>query len=477
MATQLKKETESIQTRNKWLEKFLCLIIILCPILDCASFIFRNFFQTTISVSTIIRPIIPLCLLLYIFIKGNKKEKIILSLIAVAYIGYAAVHLLVYNGFHNGCAFGDIKLEMQYVFNFSFVMIYFIVFAFLFLKKDLATDKLYNSITIMATIYVVSIFLAIIMGQSSYTYTETSTGYKGWIESGNSLSAILIMSLFIMLQRVREKKITILVIVAVAAYLITTIGTRTGLFGTFIAVGLYLLLEMFFSRNKKIIIAGLSLMTIAVLVVIFAGSKTIQRRQQMNQSQYTIIDEATGEVGNMTGDMLRIKNKILNNTLEEGYMSEAQKQSVLDLHEYTKSVKLAGNDTRTQQLMYNMYLMKNQGSFIGIVFGNGYNNNEREMRMENELASLFLNFGLCGFILYACPILAVLIYAIVFGIKKRKDITLSYVMNVAALILAIGLSWLSGYVLFATSSMTVIVVVATLLLVEIKKIKDKNRKM
>jgi predicted membrane protein len=312
------------------------------------------------------------------------------------------------------------------------------------------------------------------MGQSSYTYIETSTGYKGWIESGNSLSAILIMSLFIMLQRVREKKITILVIVAVAAYLITTIGTRTGLLGTFIAVGLYLLLEMFFSRNKKIIIAGLSLMTIAILVVVFAGSKTIQRRQQMNQSQYTIIDEATGEVGNMTGDMLRIKNKILNNTLEEGYMSEAQKQSVLDLHEYTKSVKLAGNDTRTQQLMYNIYLMKNQHSFTGIVFGNGYNNNEREMRMENELASLFLNFGLCGFILYACPILAVLVYAIIFGIKRRKEITLSYVMNVAALMLAIGLSWLSGYVLFATSSMTVIVVIATLLLVEIKKIKKSK---
>jgi hypothetical protein len=50
-------------------------------------------------------------------------------------------------------------------------------------------------------------------------------------------------------------------------------------------------------------------------------------------------------------------------------------------------------------------------------------------------------------------------------------------MNVAALILAIGLSWLSGYVLFATSSMTVIVVVATLLLVEIKKIKDKEKKI
>ena len=47
-------------------------------------------------------------------------------------------------------------------------------------------------------------------------------------------------------------------------------------------------------------------------------------------------------------------------------------------------------------------------------------------------------------------------------------------MNVAALMLAIGLSWMSGYVLFATSSMTIIVVIATLLLVEIKKIKEKR---
>ena len=49
----------------------------------------------------------------------------------------------------------------------------------------------------------------------------------------------------------------------------------------------------------------------------------------MNESQYTIIDEATGKVGHMTGDMLKIKNSILNGTIEEGFMSIPQQEAVL----------------------------------------------------------------------------------------------------------------------------------------------------
>ena len=37
----------------------LCLYIILCPILDILSFAFRNYFNTNISISTFLRPIIP----------------------------------------------------------------------------------------------------------------------------------------------------------------------------------------------------------------------------------------------------------------------------------------------------------------------------------------------------------------------------------------------------------------------------------
>ena len=46
-----------------------------------------------------------------------------------------------------------------------------------------------------------------------------------------------------------------------------------------------------------------------------------------------------------------------------------------------------------------------------MLFGNGFKTNFREMVMENELASLILNFGILGFILYVAPLIIVLVIA------------------------------------------------------------------
>ena len=58
------------------LEKLLALFIIICPILDIASFLFRNKFATNYSISTFIRPIIPGIIFLYLFIKKNNRIKV-----------------------------------------------------------------------------------------------------------------------------------------------------------------------------------------------------------------------------------------------------------------------------------------------------------------------------------------------------------------------------------------------------------------
>ena len=260
---------------------------------------------------------------------------------------------------------------------------------------------------------------------------------------------------------VKEKKYripAIIVLILVGVYLVALIGTRTGLIGFFLAVAVFIAVEVLFSKNK-IAIVGFMILAVAVITVGLVGSNTLKRRNQMNESQYTIIDEATGEVGNMTGDMLKIKNQILAGTLEEGFMSEPQKQAVLDLYDFALENDLAGNDTRTQQLMYNIYLVFEQKSAIGIIFGNGFETNFREMIMENELASLLLNFGIVGFILYAGPFIGILIYGAIVCIKKLKakeKIETGYLMSIAAMILILGLSYLSGYIFFNSSLIAVI---------------------
>lgn len=490
------------------MEHIIYFYIIICPILDIASFLFRNAFDTNISISTFIRPIIPIILGFYIFIKANKKHKLILSGIATTYLIYGIVHLAVTKTFLTGCSYGGILEELQYVVNYTFLIFNLVVFYYVFINKNWRKDnkanievkkeninkeifiknekntKVFNlrvSILIMCAIYIVSIYIAILTGTSSYTYEEEQIGFKGWIESGNSLSAILCISTFLILPLIKDKKYrihTIIVLLLVGIFLVALIGTRVGLLGFFIAIAVFIALEVFFSKNK-IAIIGFILLAVAVITVGLVGSNTLRRRSQMNESQYDIIDEANGEVGHMTGDMLDIKNSILDGTLEDGFMSVAQQNAVLKLNEYTTIHNIAGNNTRLQQLMYNYYLVLEQKSILGILFGNGFEANFREMVMENELASLLFNFGIFGFLLYAGPVLAILIFGIIDVIKRlKKKLDTSYLMAISALGLLIILSFLSGYIFFNSSLIAIISVVCIMILDNINKeklLKDNKK--
>ena len=77
------------------------------------------------------------------------------------------------------------------------------IFIYVFIDKNL--DKIKKSISIMALIYILSIFIAILTKTSSSTYIE-GMGYKGLYDSGNSLCAILCISLCIILPLIRDKK-------------------------------------------------------------------------------------------------------------------------------------------------------------------------------------------------------------------------------------------------------------------------------
>ena len=490
------------------LEHIIYFYIIICPILDIASFLFRNAFDTKISISTFLRPIIPIILAIYIFIKSNKKHKLILLGIASTYLVYGIVHLAVTKTFLTGCSYGGIVQELQYVVNYTFLIFNLVVFYYVFINNNWRKDnksnivinkennnndlnenkkekktkeskntKVYNlrvSVLIMCAIYIVSIYASILTGTSSYTYAEEQIGHKGWIESGNSLSAILCISTFLILPLIKNKKYrlaTIIVLILVGIFLVALIGTRVGLLGFFIAIAVFIALEVFFSKNK-IAIIGFIILGVSVIAVGLVGSNTLKRRSQMNESQYDIIDEKTGEVGHMTGDMLKIKNKILDGSLEEGFMSEAQQNAVLKLNEYTTSHNIEGNNTRKQQLMYNYYLVLEQKSILGILFGNGFEANFREMVMENELASLLFNFGIFGFFMYAGPFLAILIYSLIDVIRRlKKKLDTSYLMAISALGLLIILSYLSGYIFFNSSLIAIISVVCTLILDSINKEK------
>ena len=344
-----------------------------------------------------------------------------------------------------------------------------------------------KSLIVSLSIYIVSIYISIITNTSSTTYIE-GIGYKGWFESGNSISAILVLSTFIVLSfimKIRSKAArayVVLILTLVGVFLMTLIGTRVGLIGFVVATLCFIIAQISekiatkagFSRKNFTIL--LTILLLLVIVVITAGSVTLKRRQHLKNMENTIIDESTGEVSHLTGDLTTIRNKIVNNELEENFMTEAQKQSIIDLYDTARKYNVSNTNTRMQQLIYHCMLIKNQKNPILILFGNGYLTNTNELVWEMEFPAFVANFGIIGFALYMGPFLTILLKAIITVCKKFKRIDAEYTMLLLTVLLSFVLSTLSGYTFFNSSSMIIIIIANVLLTNKIKEVNSKCEK-
>ena len=445
------------------LESLLCLYIIICPILDISSFLFRNYFKTNFSPSTIIRPIIPVICFTVLFFKENNKLKKI-KIICI-YLIYSFIHIYFFEKLHNGSSYGNIKNELQYIINYSLMVIN--IYLFYVLIKD--KSKIKKAVFISLIIYVISIYFAIITNTSSYTYIE-GIGFKGYFESGNSLCTVLILGLCIMLSDFNFKQWgKIALIIFTGIYLIVFSEMRTGLFGFGIIVGAWIVGKFFiavrdkiFLNKKQIIIITFGIILFVILIFVL-GARTLDRRKFLKQNEMNNLDNETQSVRYVTGDILDIYKKIEKNEIEEDYMLEAEKKAIVDLCEYADKYKISNVDLRKQQLIYNLFLVKEQKNPLLILFGNGYKNQTGELVMEMEIPALLCNFGLVGFMLYLGPILYLIIYSLIRELKELKEIKIDAIMYLTGCGLALLLSSVSGYVFFNFSSMTMGILISVLL--------------
>ena len=470
-----------IVKRKIEVEDFLCLLIIICPVLDIVSFIFRNTFETSISPSTILRPIIPIGVMIYLFLKKDKKFKIYTIGVGIIYLIYGLMHLFIFEKLKTGISYSNVIHEAQYVVNYSFMILNLFLFIYLFKDKD--KKKLKNSVIISMYIYIISIYLAILTNTSSSTYIE-GIGEKGWFETGNSIGTIMILSLFIyipLLKNKKDTKVLIPLIILLGIYLTMLLGTRVGLFGFILVLILYIVVEIVYKlivnakiNKKTIAICTFGICTI-ILVTITIGSTTLQRRRHLACIEGNTIDENINSESHVTANILRLRNQIIDGTLKEGYMSDAEKKSILELYDICNKMEITNNDLRSQQLIYNTMLVKNQKDPIAIIFGNGYFNNFSELLMEMEIPSFLFNFGLLGFTLYFVPFLFIFIYCLYIGIKNiNKKIDQEYMMLILGAGFAFVLSFLTGYTFFNASSMIIIVIINTLLICKMRELKNNK---
>lgn len=382
--------------------------------------------------------------------------------------------------YKHGSSYSNLIHEAQYLINYSFMILNLFIYIYVFKDKD--TRKLKNSIIIATAIYILSIFISIFSNTSSSTYIE-GMGKKGWFESGNSIGSILILTMFIYLNDIREKKYRkyiIPILILVGIFLTMLLGTRVGLYGFILVLFIYIFVEIFYTLihrvkiNKKIVAIGLFSICAIILVIITVGSTTLQRRKHLESIEGNIVDKQTNKEAHMTGSLLEIKEKIDRGTLEEGYMNESQKKSIVELYNICNKLNVTNNDQRSQQLIYNAVLVKNQKNPLAIIFGNGYMNNFRELVLEMEIPAFLFNFGIIGFILFFIPFLSIFIYAVYIAVKNLKKIDKEYMMLTIGSGFVFAISFFAGYTFFNSSTMMMIIVLNTLLINKIVKLKKEN---
>lgn len=459
------------------IENLLAVFIIICPILDIASFIFRNIFNTKISPSTVIRPIIPMIAFIYYFIKADKKYKLKMFDISAVYGIYAIIHLILFTTVRSESSYSNISHELQYLVNYTFMIL--ILYVFIKTFKEKLTERLEKATMISVGIYLLSIILSIVTNTMSSTYIE-GMGIKGWFESGNSISATLILSMYILLMNKNKKyrKIIILELILMGIFLTLLIGTRVGLYGYILTIGIFVLVKSnifnIHKINKKIVIAGGTSIALIVLIITLVGSNTFTRRQHLKDIESNIVDSSNNEEAHLTGSLMEIKDKIDSKQIDNRYMNEVQQKSVLELYDIANKLQISNNDQRMQQLLYNAILVKNQANPLLILFGNGYMNQFRELVLEMDIPAFLFNFGIIGLFLYFVPFLVIFIYAFYWAIKRYKIIDQQYIMYLLGLGLAFALSVFSGYVFFNMSTDSIIIVICVLLLNKVEEVKKEE---
>ena len=479
------KEVFSMKNINE--ENMLCFFIMICPILDMVSFLYRNTFNTNFSPSTIIRPIIPIIIAIYLFFKENKKFRLYTAISVCVYIIYGILHLIVFKTQITKSSYSNSIHEAQYLVNYSFMILNLFLYLYLF-RNNTNQDKLFKSVMIANIIYIISIYISIFTKTSSSTYIE-KIGYKGWFESGNSIGTIMLLALFIVLPMLnKENRLSIriwvlMITVLVGAYLCTLLGTRTGLFGFIIVVMAYIAFTVLHNLlnknklNKKILTIGVIILVLVGIAVTIFGSKTIERRRELKNKENEIYDTMTNQTAHVTGDTVELVKKIKAGQMDENYMSESMQQAYLDLYNTANEKQISNTNMRTLQLIYHSNLIKEQNSIPMLLFGNGYMSHYYEMIFEMEVPAFLFNFGVIGFFLYFTPFLMTAVYGIYVILKKFKVSKVEFAMALSGLWFAIIISFLSGYTFFNSSTMIIIITLSVIVVNQIKDIDDNEVKI
>lgn len=443
--------------------KIIRSLIILNPVLDVLSYI-SGYSGSIVSVSLVLRLILIGVLTLFTFI--YKKENCIHFIIfGSVSILYSTIHILLYINSKSGWAYGTWLHELQYLFNY----LYLITLLFIFYLFKIKFEDIKKALMYSWMFYLIVIVLSIITQTYSYTYAE-GIGIKAWFNTGGQIGSTLIIFLFIFASsvfsksKIKQDKFRFCVIILstlTIVYLTLLLGTRSGVFGVLIyfATALFVWLLKLYTKFIKSTLSKLLIVLLSIVLAV-GGFIVIQ---SFNSRRTAYLKSITDQNVHLAYDVQNYVNEIHQGTISVNHISLKEQNALIYLETWANKNQLANTDLRKQQMVFHTSLFLNQNNLSFYLFGNGFLKVMSQLVLEMEGLAIVYNFGLVGFMLFLMPFISILGYSIAIMIRYKR-MTLKTIFLLSGAITVFMISFLSGHTFFNTSVALMIVVLFSFLL-------------
>ena len=301
--------------------------------------------------------------------------------------------------------------EVRIVMNYIFAIINIYIMFKLFFRRN--TDKLKISIAIMTGIYILSICIPMILNISPSTYQE-GIGQKGFFETGNSLSIILLLAVGLLLTTIKLKGryIYLAITVFTSLYLLFIMGSRTGFYRSNITYDSIYFSKYIFIYNEKEkkkdiryimeilgdiytiigkannsiiakVVTGIVVFLVGIGIIIYIsinGISVLNRRAELKRQEQQLIAERKNEklpIGpkEIVNIYMDIKGneqtpRLSEREIEERYpnLTLLDRNNIIEFIEKIQNDKFSANDLREMQETYAKIEWKNDKNIIHKLF-------------------------------------------------------------------------------------------------------------
>ena len=410
--------------------------------------------------------------------RTRKNDIIGIFIVIIIYIIYILVHYKHIITFDtNIFPMASFNLPTEAFYILRVYLLPLILLFVLFENKDIFDKKFYFN-TLKIVIGVISFSIVILdlfkISYISYSPNHDFVSYnfidyflytgdykllsgRGWFDSANELSAILLMLFPLNIYMLYdEKKNFNYILFGVQFLTMIILGTRTAAFGSVMIFVLSMFVYVFLLLLKNESISKSFIQKFFVVGIVFSAYMTISPFMfgRINDSSYDFSvqnQEAYDELSNLEElddeklDAIMVKYRdeyLINEAFLKMYPFSGDREFWLNIARRNKAIN---SNSRIMKKDIFTRIKERNNNKMDTYFGMGYTLNF--MDMERDYVYQYYLFGIVGLLLFICPYFIIILYLILNILKNYKNY-FNYVtyLTLMSPMLGLVIAYLSGHV-------------------------------